>query len=40
MRLRREFLTYARSCGDLWIATGEEIVVNDQLHEAAAMRSA
>lgn len=40
LRLLREFLTYAKSCEDLWIATGEEIVVNYQLNEAAAVATA
>jgi hypothetical protein len=31
----REFLTYAKSCPDLWIATGEAIAANFQSHEAA-----
>ena len=35
LRLLREFLTYARSCADLWIATGAEIAGNFERHEAA-----
>ncbi|MCJ8140853.1 polysaccharide deacetylase family protein [Falsirhodobacter halotolerans] len=35
LRLLREFLTYARSCPDLWIATGEEIAGNFLHHERA-----
>ncbi|MDE2333116.1 MAG: polysaccharide deacetylase [Rhodospirillales bacterium] len=35
LRLLREFLTYARSCGDLWIATGSEIADHFLRHEAA-----
>lgn len=34
LRLLREFLRYARSCPDLWIATGAEIAENYQKHEA------
>ena len=34
LRLLREFLTYARSCPDLWIATGQEIAANFLEHEA------
>lgn len=33
LRLLREFLTYARSCPDLWIATGEAIAENFLRHE-------
>jgi hypothetical protein len=33
-RLLREFLTYAKSCADLWIATGAEIAANYRRHEA------
>jgi peptidoglycan-N-acetylglucosamine deacetylase len=36
LRLLREFLTYAKSCPDLWIATGEAIVANYRRHEAEA----
>ncbi|WP_102227183.1 polysaccharide deacetylase family protein [Acidimangrovimonas sediminis] len=36
LRLLREFLIYAQSCPDLWIATGEEIAANFLKHEAAA----
>ena len=36
LRLLREFLTYAMSCPDLWIATGQEIAANFIKHEAAA----
>ena len=35
LRLLREFLTYARSCPDLWIATGREIADNFLAHERA-----
>jgi peptidoglycan/xylan/chitin deacetylase (PgdA/CDA1 family) len=34
-RLLREFLQYAQSCADLWIATGEEIAAHFEQHEAA-----
>jgi peptidoglycan-N-acetylglucosamine deacetylase len=34
LRLLREFLTYAGSCNDLWIATGSEIADNFLRHEA------
>ena len=34
LRLLREFLSYARSCSDLWIATGQEIAGNFTAHEA------
>lgn len=33
LRLLREFLTYARGCPDLWIATGGEIADNFLRHE-------
>ena len=33
LRLLREFLTYAKSCADLWIATGEQIAANFLKHE-------
>jgi peptidoglycan/xylan/chitin deacetylase (PgdA/CDA1 family) len=36
LRLLREFLQYAQSFPDLWIATGEQIAANFQRHEAAA----
>ena len=36
LRLLREFLTYAKSCPDLWITTGEAIVENFLSHERAA----
>lgn len=36
LRLLREFLTYAKSCPDLWITTGEAIVENFLTHERAA----
>ena len=36
LRLLREFLQYAQSCRDLWIATGEEIASHFAKHEAAA----
>ena len=36
LRLLREFLGYAKSCPDLWIATGQEIAANFIRHEAAA----
>ena len=36
LRLLREFLTYARSCPDLWIATGEKIAAHFARHEAAS----
>jgi hypothetical protein len=36
--LLREFLTYAKSCPDLWITTGAAIAENFQLHEARASR--
>ena len=35
LRLLREFLTYAKSCPDLWITTGEAIAANFRRHEAA-----
>jgi hypothetical protein len=35
-RLLREFLTYAKSCPDLWITTGAEVAANYQRHEAEA----
>jgi peptidoglycan/xylan/chitin deacetylase (PgdA/CDA1 family) len=35
LRLLREFLQYAQSCPDLWIATGEEIARHFERHEAA-----
>ena len=35
-RLLREFLQYAQSCTDLWIATGEEIAGHFEQHEAAS----
>lgn len=35
LRLLREFLDYARSLPDLWIATGQEIADNFIYHEAA-----
>lgn len=38
LRLLREFLTYAGSCSDLWIATGEAIAANFLSHEAGAAR--
>ena len=36
LRLLRQFLTYATSCPDVWIATGEQIAANFLRHEAAA----
>ena len=36
LRLLREFLTYAKSCPDLWIATGQQIAANFIKHEAVA----
>ena len=36
LRLLRQFLTYATSCPDVWIATGEQIAANFLHHEAAA----
>jgi hypothetical protein len=36
LRLLREFLTYATSCADLWIATGEEIAAHFHAHERKA----
>jgi peptidoglycan/xylan/chitin deacetylase (PgdA/CDA1 family) len=36
LRLLREFLQYARSCPDLWIATGSEIAGNFRKHEQKA----
>jgi peptidoglycan/xylan/chitin deacetylase (PgdA/CDA1 family) len=36
LRLLREFLTYAKSCPDVWITTGEAIAANFVKHEAAA----
>lgn len=36
LRLLREFLTYAKSCPDLWITTGEQIAANYIRHESAA----
>ena len=36
LRLLREFLTYAKSCPDLWIATGEQIAANFLHHEGQA----
>lgn len=38
LRLLREFLTYAKSCPDLWIATGEEISQHFAAHEARERR--
>ncbi len=38
LRLLREFLTYARSCPDLWIATGAEIADNFLRHEKQAAK--
>lgn len=35
LRLLREFLTHARGCKDLWIATGSEIADNFLRHEKA-----
>lgn len=35
-RLLREFLEYAQSCPDLWIATGEEIAAHYMAHEPKA----
>lgn len=35
LRLLREFLTYAKSCPDVWIATGEQIAANYLHHESA-----
>ena len=35
LRLLREFLQYAQSCRDLWIATGEEIAGHFAEHEAS-----
>ncbi|WP_441231578.1 polysaccharide deacetylase family protein [Tardiphaga sp. 215_C5_N2_1] len=41
LRLLREFLTYAKSCPDLWIANGAAIAAHYQMHELdAALRSA
>src|SRR5436190_1325720 len=37
LRLLREFLTYAKSCPDLWITTGEAIAANFIRHEAATL---
>lgn len=34
LRLLREFLTYAKSCPDLWITAGEEIAQHFAAHEA------
>ncbi|WP_316176992.1 MULTISPECIES: polysaccharide deacetylase [unclassified Bradyrhizobium] len=39
-RLLREFLTYAKSCQDVWITTGAEIAANYQRHEAAEAKGA
>ena len=36
LRLLREFLTYAKTCTDLWIATGEAIAANYVKHESPA----
>jgi peptidoglycan-N-acetylglucosamine deacetylase len=36
LRLLREFLQYAQSCSDVWIATGEEIANHFAKHEAKA----
>lgn len=36
LRLLREFLTYARSCQDVWITTGEAIAQNYLKHEDAS----
>lgn len=36
LRLLREFLTYATSCPDLWITTGEAIASNFIAHETGA----
>jgi peptidoglycan-N-acetylglucosamine deacetylase len=35
LRLLREFLTYAISCPDVWITTGEKIAANFLRHERA-----
>ena len=35
LRLLREFLSYAKACPDLWIATGQQIAANFIQHEAA-----
>jgi peptidoglycan/xylan/chitin deacetylase (PgdA/CDA1 family) len=34
MRLLRNFLTYAKDCGDVWITTGEEIAARFEAFEA------
>jgi peptidoglycan/xylan/chitin deacetylase (PgdA/CDA1 family) len=39
LRLLREFLTYAKSCPDLWITTGAAIAANFNLHEGVAART-
>ncbi len=36
LRLLREFLSYARSCRDVWIATGAQIASNFRTHEGSA----
>ena len=38
LRLLREFLSYAKSCPDLWITTGQEIAANFVKHEQAGLR--
>jgi peptidoglycan-N-acetylglucosamine deacetylase len=40
LRLLREFLTYAQSHGDLWIATGEDIARHFANHEAGVAAAA
>jgi peptidoglycan/xylan/chitin deacetylase (PgdA/CDA1 family) len=36
LRLLREFLTYAKSCPDLWITTGDQVAANYLRHETGA----
>jgi peptidoglycan/xylan/chitin deacetylase (PgdA/CDA1 family) len=39
MRLLRQFLQYTRSCGDVWIATGEEIAERFTHYEQIQIQS-
>lgn len=36
LRLLRVFLTYARSCPDLWTANGAAVAANYEAHESGA----
>jgi hypothetical protein len=40
LRLLRDFLTYAVNCGDVWIATGQEIAENYLKHERMTAKAA